>query len=135
MQVAQLSNFYLQLTFQRAGALSENIEDELRAIDHAQFELVLQVARLGGGQGLVKDGERGATTSGKFANFASFAASDERAGVDGFETLLDLRGNLCAGAFGESAEFGQRAIERNAFKRTGINADDDCAFRLTMGFE
>src|SRR5260370_16931870 len=58
LEIAELRDFDLQLTFQRARALREDIENELAAIDYPELEFLLEIARLRGRQRVVKDADR-----------------------------------------------------------------------------
>ena len=56
-QVLQLRQLHLQLSFTGAGVAGEDVEDKLRAIDHPDLELALQVALLRWRQLVVEDDE------------------------------------------------------------------------------
>ncbi len=128
LQVAQLRDFDLELAGECARALREDIEDELAAVDDAEFELVFEVARLRGAERVVEDGERRVAFAREFAHFGGLAAADEGTRVDVLESLLDLAGNRCARALGECAELLERVFAGDAVGRSQLDADQDRAF-------
>ena len=79
LQIAQLGDLDLQLALERARPLREDIEDQLAAIDHAELELVLEIARLRGTERVVEDRQRRAAFMRELANLGGLAAADERA--------------------------------------------------------
>ena len=60
-QVVELRQFHLQAAFAGSGPGSEDVEDELGAIDDLGIEGLLEVALLGGGQVVVEDDDVDAT--------------------------------------------------------------------------
>ena len=58
-QVIQLRQFHLQAAFPGARAAGEDVEDELRAVDDAARQLLLQIALLGGREVVVEDDQAG----------------------------------------------------------------------------
>jgi hypothetical protein len=82
LQITQLRNFDLQLALERTRALRENIQNQLTAIDHAEFELVFEIARLRGAERVVEDRERRAAFLCEFPDLGGLAAPDKRAGID-----------------------------------------------------
>ena len=128
LQIAELGDFDLQLAFEGARALGEDIENKLAAIDNAQLQFIFEIASLRGTEGVVENRERCAFASGQLADFDSFAPADEGARVDCFEPLLDLACDLGAGAFGQRAEFGKRIFGGDAVDIAQLDADQNRAF-------
>ncbi len=46
LQITELRDLDLQLALERMRALREDVENQLAAIDHANLEFILQIARL-----------------------------------------------------------------------------------------
>ena len=71
LQIAQLRDLDLELALEGARALGEDVEDQLAAIDHAQLELVFEIARLRGAQRVVENRQRRAALAREVAHFAA----------------------------------------------------------------
>ncbi|MCX6552981.1 MAG: hypothetical protein NTY02_18605 [Acidobacteria bacterium] len=56
-QVLQLGEFHLPLAFARAGPAREDVQDELRAVDHPTPERLLCLPQLAGAQLVIEDDE------------------------------------------------------------------------------
>src|SRR6202521_1016514 len=110
LQIAELRDLDLELALQRARALGEDVEDELAAVDHAQLQLLLQVARLCGAERVVENHQRRAAVARDLTYFLDLAAPDKGARVGVFEFLVDGGGDTRAGAFGQRLEFSQRVL-------------------------
>ncbi len=54
-QIVQLRQLHLQLAFSRAGAARENIQDQLRPVEHLDVQRFFQIALLRGRQLAVED--------------------------------------------------------------------------------
>ena len=103
-----MRNFDLELTFERSGPLSEDIEDQLAAIDHPELQLIFEVACLRGTERVIENRHGGAAFVGKVANFGSLASPDEGARIDRLELLRDLAGDFGSGALGQGTQLGKR---------------------------
>jgi hypothetical protein len=129
-EITQLRDLDLQLSFEGARALRENIEDQLASIDDAEIQLLFKVARLCGTQRIVEDRERRTGLFRAVANLGSFPLSDESVRVRRLEFLADGIGNLGAGGLGQSFQFGERFFGRNFIARSEFDTDQDGAFDL-----
>ena len=97
-KIIQLRELHLELAFARARVRGENIEDELRAVDHAAANSLLHVAKLNGREIVVDNHERNTVEFRFHADFVDFAAAYERGGIERFANLQQRAGNVCAGA-------------------------------------
>ncbi len=130
LQVAQLRDFDLQFTLQRVRALCEYIQYELRAIDDADLEFVLQIARLRRAERIIKNCERRPAHTRQLAHLGGFAAADEGPGIDRFKLLLNLAGDFCSRTLGECAEFGKRVVAGNSVGSADLYAHQDSPFGI-----
>ena len=106
--VFELSEFDLEFAFTRAGAAGKDVEDELSAIDDAHFQLLFEVAELGGRKVVIDDDKVGVQGCGFGGDLLDLAAADQSGGF-GLGAELEMSGDdLGARADGESAQFGQR---------------------------
>ncbi len=80
--VLQLRQLDLQLAVSRARALGEDVEDQLRAVDHAQFEPLGDVACLRGREIVVEDHEVGVVLEGQHDEVFEAPRADDRARID-----------------------------------------------------
>ena len=130
LQIAELGDLDLQFTFQRPRALRKNIKDELRAIDDAQLELTLQIARLRGAEGVIENRQSGALLQRELAYFRRLPSSDKCARIDTLELLPDLSSNRRSGALGKRAEFSEGIIGRDRPGRAGFDSDENGALGI-----
>ena len=130
LQIAQLRDLDLELALESARALGEDVENQLTAIDDAELELLFEITRLRGAQGVVEDGERCAALMSEFADLGGLAPADEGARVDVLQLLLDQAGHFGTGAGGERTQFGNRIITRNTDGQSKFNTDQDGAFGM-----
>ncbi len=79
--MAQLGQFDLQLAFVSAGALGEDIEDKACSVHDPALEQTLQVALLGGGQGMVEDDHVGVQHLDLGRDLFRLAAADKKFGA------------------------------------------------------
>ena len=103
--VIQLRQFHLQLAFAAPRMTGENIQNQLRAVDHPAFRGFLDVSLLHGREVAVEDDERRFVRRGFGANFIQLAAADERGGIRGIAHLKDGSGDLRARATRQFNEF------------------------------
>ncbi len=102
-----MRQFDLELAFAGAGVNGENVENELRAVDHATADAFFHVAKLNRGEVVVDNDERNFAGVRLRANFFEFAFADERCGINGVANLQHRPGNIGAGADGELLELAQ----------------------------
>lgn len=74
-EIIQLGQLDLQLSFAASRPPGENIENQLGTVDHFQVEYFFEVAKLGGGQIIVKDHQIGPRAMGQAANLLGLPAS------------------------------------------------------------
>ena len=129
-EITQLRDLDLQLAFEGARALRENIENQLASIDDAEVQFLFEVARLRRTQGVIENRECRAGLFRAVANLGSLALPDERVRIGRLEFLADGIGNLGAGGLGQSFEFGERFFGRNFVARSEFDTDQDGAFDL-----
>jgi len=103
LEIAQLRYFDLQLTLRRPGALGEDIEDKLGAVNHSQPEFLFEIARLHGAERIVKNGEGSTPLMRHFADIGGLTAPDESTGINRLQLLLNLSCDRCAGGFRQRA--------------------------------
>ena len=77
-QVLQLRQLHLQLAFAGLGALREDAQDQLGAVEHLAAEFLLQVALLARRQRVVEDHRRGVDGVGLAADLLDLAAAGEQ---------------------------------------------------------
>src|SRR5208282_4359469 len=92
-QVVQLREFHLELAFPRAGVASEDVEDQLSAVDDAAADSLFHVAKLHGSEVVVDDHERHVARFGFDANLVNLAATDEGGGIKGVAYLEQRPGD------------------------------------------
>jgi hypothetical protein len=91
-----LRQFDLQLAFAAPGMPRENIENQLRAVDHPAFRGFFDIALLHGRKVAVEDYQRRPVCRGFGTNFIQLAPADERGGIGGIAHLKDGSGDLRA---------------------------------------
>ena len=79
--VIKLRQLHLQLPFAAARVPGENIENQLRTVEHAAFEAALKVALLHGTQIAVKNNKRHVVRVRLGTNLVKFASSHNRARI------------------------------------------------------
>ena len=124
LQITELRDLDLQLALERMRALRENIENQLAAIDHANLEFILEIARLRGAERVVENRERRTLRLRQFVHLAGLAFADKSARVRRFEALPNNPGNFRAGAFGQCFEFVERFVAAE-FRRVGPEFDSN----------
>ena len=106
--VVQLRQFHLQLAFAAARVASEDVQDQLRPVDHAAFGGLFDIALLHGRKIAVENNQRNFVRGGFGANLVELAAADQSGGIGGVANLEDGAGDVSAGAARELDEFRQR---------------------------
>jgi hypothetical protein len=114
-------------------ALREDIENQLAAIDHANLELVFEIARLRGGQRVVENSERRALCLRELADLRGLALADEGARVGRFEALADDTGDFGAGALGQCFELVEGFVGTDSLIGTEFDSDQDGALMMFVG--
>ena len=106
----QLGQLHLQLAFEAARALGEDVQDQPGAVEHAALEELLQVAFLARAQRMVDQDQVGAGGIGRGLDLVQLAAADlgRRTGL--VHARGDHRGDGRAGGTGQVGEFLLRAV-------------------------
>ena len=92
----------MQLTFATARMLCKNVEDQLRAIDHAAIEPALQIALLPRAEIAVENHQRRVNRRGFGADLFEFAFAKYAGGIYGVAHLQHTAHNLGIGAARQS---------------------------------
>ena len=116
--VIELGEFDLQLPFPAARVPRKNIEDQLRAVDHAAFGAGFQVAQLRRRKIPVENDQRRFVKLRLDLHFLDFAAPDHGGGIDLVAHLKNASGHLRARAARQFREF----LERSALRFSRVNA-------------
>ena len=112
--VFKLRQFYLQTTFRGSCTAGKDIQNQLRAVNHANASRRFQIALLRGRQFVVNNDDPGFSRLGHFFQFGNFAAAQQR-GRSGFRTYLkQLRNNFRTSRRRQFRQFAKRL-----FRRTG----------------
>ena len=106
-QIVQLRKFHLELPFPAAGPAGEDVEDDLGAVDDLQVKKSFKIAKLRGGEVVVKDHQIGACRARLRANFMHLAASQKRGRIGLGRALQDRSHHLGSGAGREFLQFTQ----------------------------
>ena len=122
--VAQLGELDLELPVSRRGALREDVEDQLRPVDHAQLHPLGEIARLGGGHVLVEDHEVDVALEAADHQIGELAGADHRARIDGGARLGDHVDDGDPGGPGELAQLGDVHLEGRAVAAGGDRDED-----------
>ena len=110
--VIELCEFDLKLPFPAACVPRKNVEDELRAIDHAAIGAALQVAQLRRSQVAIENHQLRFVKLRLDLHFLDLAAADDGSGIDLVTHLKNASGNLGARAAGQFRELGKRSALR-----------------------
>lgn len=104
-QMLKLGQFNLELSFARAGALGENIENQSGAIENFTFEHLFQISALGWGKLVVENDRVDIVMLTPFGEFGGFARTDKSGCDRGFNFLTAGADDLATGGGGEFSEF------------------------------
>ena len=132
LQVTELRDFDLQLALECMRALRENVENQLAAIDHANLEFVLEIARLRRAKRVIENRERRAFRRRQLAHLARLALPDKSARVRRLQALPDNAGNLCASALGQSFKFVERFFAADSRFGTKFDSNQDGALVMLV---
>ena len=80
-QILELRELDLPLPFPRSRAAGEDVEDQLRAVDHLPIEALFDVAQLRRRQLVVEDDDIGSHPRAFRRELVELAAADERRGI------------------------------------------------------
>ena len=97
----------MQLPFAAARVAGKNIQNKLRAVNHAPVGGFFDVALLHRRQIPIENNQGRFVRRGFRANLVQFAAPDERGGICGLAHLVHCAGDFRAGAPCEFHQFGE----------------------------
>ena len=132
-QVFQLRELDLQLAFARPRAPREDVEDQLRAIDDAALEPLLQLAQLRRRQLVVEDDDVDVGFGRGAREQIDFAAAEKRRGVGLGPLLQHAQHDLRAGGVGEAGQLFERMFGVDAARRAGDETDEGRALMGARG--
>ena len=127
-QVFQLRELDLQLAFARSRAPREDVEDQLRAIDHLAIEPLVELAQLRRRQLVVEDDEVGVGFRGRARQHLDLAAAEECRGVRLRAILQHAQDDACARGFGKATEFFEGMFRVDSTRAAGDQTDERCPF-------
>ena len=109
-QVLELGELDLPLAFPRARPAGEDVEDQLRAIDHLPLESILELAELPRRQLVIDDHHVHITLGAGRGEARHFAGADERPRVGLGALLQHAQHDRRTGGFGETRQFLHRLL-------------------------
>jgi hypothetical protein len=129
-QIIQLGKLDLQAAFPGAGAGSENIEDQLGAIDDFRIEQLFKIALLRGAEIEIDNNKIRPDRLRKRFDLVNFAAAEERGRIRFVTRLRNGREHLSSSRSRKFFKL-RKELLRMADVRSGPNfkADQDSAFR------
>ena len=113
-RVLQLGELDLHLGFARPRAGGEDVEDELRAIDHARAERLFDVVPLARRELVVEDDQRGVLLADHRLELLQLPLAQIRPGVRALELLRELPDDDGPRRIREALELAQMLVERLA---------------------
>ena len=132
-RVFELRQFDLELRFRRAGARGEDVEDQLAAVDHFDFEGLFEVARLAGRQIVIEQNHVGVVRLNEFFQFAELALADVGVCLDVLAFLGELADDAGAGGGRQAANLVARIFAQPRAVGQG-NAHQNCFFEMDRQF-
>jgi hypothetical protein len=106
-----LSELDLKLAFERRRALREDVEDQPVAIEHANLQLLLEIAFLPGAQRLIHEDQLGLRFARKRTDLVDLSAADEVLGIWAIPPCQNLADDARTRGFRECAEFFNLVVE------------------------
>ena len=107
-QVVQLREFHLQLAFPGSRPAREDVQDQLRPVEHLHVQRPLQIALLGGRQLAVEDHHSGVVQVDQRLQLFDFAGADLGGRIHLRARLNLALGHARARRDGERCQFGER---------------------------
>ena len=108
--VLQLRQFDLQLAFAGARVARKNVEDELRAIDHAPLNDLFDIALLGWAEIVIEQKNIGIHGGGGAGDLFQLACADQGRRIRPVAPLQDLADNFGPGTLCQRTQFRQRFV-------------------------
>ena len=134
-QIIQLRQLHLQLTFPRAGAPREYVQDQLRSIQDLAMERVLQIALLGGSEFGIEHHHVGLVAFHQAPQLVELTGPDQGSGIRRRPRLDDGFLDAGAGRVRQSLQLFERffsavrnVVRRAARARFQIQPDQNRAF-------
>ena len=93
------------------GALGKDLEDQGRAIGHRHTQMPLQIALLGGRQGLIEQDAVGRMDQDQFLDLIGFARAEEQRGIRCTASADDPRHRFIARRSGQQGQLFQPGVE------------------------
>ena len=109
--VLQLRELHLQVALTGAGVSGKDVQNELRAIDDAHGQQVVQVARLRRREVVVEQDQVGTGGGHHGFHLLNLARADQRADLRARSPLGQRGGNVCARGNGKLLELGKRCLK------------------------
>jgi hypothetical protein len=134
-QVFKLRQFDLQLGFRGSGSQREDVDDQFRAVHHADTQRLLELLPLHRAEILVEDDEGRSMAQCQRSQFLYLARTDVERGVRRPDLLLKRRYDLGAGGVRQRSQFIEM-IGRFVAPRTPLgSADEDRALDRGLDFD
>ena len=131
--MTELGQLHLQLALVGGRALGEDVQDEAGARQHAGLEVLLEVALLGGREGVVEDDQLRLVLGDGGGDLLGLAGADEETGIGCAAAAADQRQRLGAGRDGQLAQLRAAVV---VLGRVGqLEVDEDRAFTAARAFE
>ena len=108
-QMLKLCELHLELAFERAGALREDIQYEDTPVQDPASEVAFQVALLGRGQGMVDEHDLGTAALDRRADLVGLAGADEVFRIGSPLGIADCTDRASSGRCRELAKFIEHA--------------------------
>ena len=125
-QVLQLGELDLQLAFARAGAPREDVEDQLRAIDHLAIEPLVELAQLRRRQLVVEDDEVGVGFGRSLRQHLDLAAAEECRRIGLGPILQHAQDDARARGLGETTQLFEGMFRVDSPRAAGDETDERC---------
>ena len=106
--VFQLGQFHRQAGLVRLGAAGEDVEDQLRAVEHLQPGGLLKITGLAGAEIVIEEDHVGHFGVGQGGQFLHLSLAQVGCRIGRFATLRELAHDSRAGGFGKTFQFFQR---------------------------
>lgn len=116
-EVIELCELYLQLSFASTGTGSEEVEDELGAIQNFKLKFPFEIALLGGRQFAIEENCVGGKSSGESGDLSNLAFADQGCPIGMVANLNEVTGNGGTGTFSENRQFLEGILDRQFGQR------------------
>ena len=127
-KVLQLGELDLQLAFSRAGAPREDVQDQLRAIDHLAIEPLVELAQLRRRQLVVEDHQVGVGFGRGLRQHIDLAAAKECRGIGLGPVLQHAQDDARARGVGKTTQLFEGMFRVHSPGTAGDETDECCPF-------